>query len=67
MACLLCCNHDALYDKGFIAFDGQGRLHISSAIAPSDYLQYQLVQGSKIRLYERNKPYFKWHKSNVFH
>ena len=29
---LLCCNHDALYDQGYISFDGQGRLHISTSI-----------------------------------
>jgi putative restriction endonuclease len=63
---LLCCNHDALYDKGFITFDGQGRLHISSSILEVDYIQYGLIPRTKIVRSEGNKPYFKWHKKNIF-
>ncbi|MCM3654313.1 HNH endonuclease [Metabacillus litoralis] len=63
---LLCCNHDALYDKGFIAFDGQGRLHISSVICDDDYLKYGLVPSTKIQIHSENKAYFKWHKKNIF-
>ena len=64
---LLCCNHDALYNKGYIAFDGQGRLHISSQIPELDYVKYSIHPKMKISRYEENKPYFKWHKKNVFH
>ncbi|QUG42269.1 HNH endonuclease [Psychrobacillus sp. INOP01] len=64
---LLCCNHDALYNKGYIAFDGQGRLHISASIPEDDYLIYNIYQKKKIARYEENKPYFKWHKKNIFH
>ncbi len=63
---LLCCNHDALYDKGLIAFDGQGRLHISSVICDEDYLMYRLVPRAKIQIHSENKVYFKWHKKNIF-
>lgn len=63
---LLCCNHDALYDKGFIAFDGQGRLHISSQIPEEDYDIYSIRPKMKIARNENNKPYFKWHKRNLF-
>ena len=63
---LLCCNHDALYVKGYISFDGQGRLHISSVINYEDYLKYGLVPRTKIKLQDENKPYFKWHKKNIF-
>jgi hypothetical protein len=63
---LLCCNHDALYDKGLIAFDGQGRLHISSVICNKDYLKYGLLPNAKIQIYSENKHYFKWHKRNIF-
>ena len=45
---LLCCNHDALYKKGYIAFDGQGRLHISSSIPEEDYLIYNIHQKRKL-------------------
>ncbi|MDP1421166.1 HNH endonuclease [Peribacillus simplex] len=63
---LLCCNHDALYDKGLITFDGQGRLHISSVICHEDYLMYGLKPMTKIKIHSENKVYFRWHKKNIF-
>jgi len=63
---ILCCNHDALYENGFIAFDGQGRLHISSQIAEEDYEKYSMHSKMKIARTEENKPYFKWHKRHLF-
>ena len=63
---LLCCNHDALYNKGYIAFDGQGRLHISSSIPENDYIIYNIHGKQKVARYEENKPYFKWHQKNIF-
>jgi putative restriction endonuclease len=63
---LLCHNHDALYKEGFIAFDGQGRLHISSIINEEDYVMYSLKSKAKIQLHSENKPYFKWHKKHIF-
>lgn len=63
---LLCCNHHALYETGFIAFDGQGRLHISSQIPEEDYEKYGIQPKMKIARQEQNKPYFKWHKRHLF-
>ena len=63
---LLCCNHDALYENGLIAFDGQGKLHISTRIPEEDYEKYSVRLKMKIARTEQNKPYFKWHKRNVF-
>ena len=63
---LLCCNHHALYENGFIAFDGQGRLHISSQIPEEDYEKYGIQHKMKIARKEQNKPYFKWHKRHLF-
>lgn len=63
---LLCCNHDALYDRGLIALDGQGRLHISSVIREEDYPLYGLVSMAKIQIHSENKVFFKWHKKNIF-
>ena len=63
---LLCCNHDALYSAGYIAFDGQGRLHISSQIPEVDYEKYSMYPKMKIARDALNKPYFKWHKRNLF-
>ncbi|TRZ40088.1 HNH endonuclease [Niallia circulans] len=63
---LLCSNHDALYENGKIAFDGQGRLHISPEINEEDYLKYGLLTKKKIKLNQDNKVYFKWHKRNIW-
>ncbi len=63
---LLCCNHDALYDQGYITFDGPGSLHISSMICDEDYLKYGLVPDAKIQVYSENEVYFGWHKRNIF-
>ena len=63
---LLCCNHHALYENGFIAFDGQGRLHISSQVTEEDYEKYGIQPKMKIARKEQNKPYFKWHKRHLF-
>ena len=63
---LLCRNHDALYEKGFIAFDGQGRLHISSQVPVENYEQYGIRTKMRIARKEENKPYFKWHKRHLF-
>ncbi len=63
---LLCRNHNALYENGFIAFDGQGRLHISSQLPEEDYEKYGIQPKMKIARKEQNKPYFKWHKRHLF-
>ncbi|WP_342514692.1 HNH endonuclease [Sporosarcina sp. FSL K6-1522] len=63
---LLCYNHHALYENGLIAFDGQGRLHISSRIPEEKYEIYSIRPKMKIARKEANKPYFKWHKRHLF-
>ncbi|MFJ7746598.1 HNH endonuclease [Peribacillus sp. NPDC097295] len=63
---VLCYNHDALYEKGLITFDGQGRIHISQQIPEEEYDMYRLGKSIKIAIHPENKPYFKWHKKNVF-
>lgn len=63
---LLCCNHDALYDAGYIAFDGTGKIHISSDIEEADYEKYGIHLKMKVARQEENKPFFKWHKREVF-
>lgn len=63
---LLCCNHEILYEQGYIAFDGSGKIHISSKIDPSEYGRYSIHAKMRVNRREENKPYFKWHKRNVF-
>ena len=63
---LLCYNHAALYDEGFIAIDGQGRVHISPQIPEEDYEKYAIHAKVKVARTEENKYYFKWHKRHLF-
>ncbi|PIC79192.1 restriction endonuclease [Sporosarcina sp. P18a] len=63
---LLCRNHDALYHNGFIAFDGTGKIHISSSIPEGDYEKYGLHNKMRVNRTEKNKPYLKWHKKHMF-
>ena len=63
---LLCSNHDALYDRGYIAFDGTGKIHISSDIDRTEYGKYAIHDKMRVHRVEENKKYFKWHKREVF-
>lgn len=63
---LLCSNHDTLYDLGYIAFDGTGKIHISPELAKEDYSKYGIHEKMRVNRVEENKKYFKWHKREVF-
>ncbi len=63
---LLCCNHEILYDQGYIAFDGSGKIHIASEIDITEYGKYGIHAKMRVNRREENKPYFKWHKRNIF-
>ncbi|AXH99768.1 HNH endonuclease [Sporosarcina sp. PTS2304] len=63
---LLCRNHHALYHNGFIAFDGQGKIHLSSILREEDYEKYGLHEKMRVNRTEKNKPYLKWHKKHMF-
>lgn len=63
---LLCSSHSALYEQGFIAFNGSGHIHISEQIDPTDYAKHNIHPKIRIPRQEQHKPYFKWHKREVF-
>lgn len=63
---LLCSNHSALYEQGFIAFNGSGRIHISQEIDEANYDQHAIHNKIRIQRQEAHKPYLKWHKREVF-
>lgn len=63
---LLCRNHDALYEQGFIAFDGTGRIHISDRLSEVDYETFGIHAKMRVLRLEEHKKYFKWHKKNIF-
>ena len=63
---LLCCNHDSLYNKGYISFDAKGNILISEKIEEKDYDKFVLNTDIKIPTEIEHKPYFKWHKKHIF-
>ncbi|GAA0714927.1 hypothetical protein GCM10008904_31180 [Paraclostridium ghonii] len=63
---LLCANHDALFDKGYITFDGSGKLIISDEINKNDYQKLNLYVDKVINLNDSQQQYMNYHKNNIF-
>lgn len=63
---LLCPNHDALFDKGFISFSDSGSILISTHISKGDYEKLNIHPNIMIDLDERHFLYLEWHRSVVF-
>lgn len=63
---VLCSNHDALYQNGYIAVNPSGTVQISKKITEEEYPLYGLAKRMKIAVYSENEPFLRWHKNNVF-
>lgn len=63
---LLCCNHDALFDRGFISFDEKGKICISKQIPKEQFLVYGIKTDSQISCYPENIIFFNWHRKHIF-
>ena len=63
---LLCPNHDALFDKGYISFEDTGKIIISNELSKEDIIKLNISCGIKIELSEENKKYLKYHRDNTF-
>jgi len=63
---LLCCNHDALYDRGYITFDETGKIQISKKISEEEYSIYNIESDSQIANFPENKTFFNWHRIHIF-
>ncbi|MBP3783132.1 MAG: HNH endonuclease [Butyrivibrio sp.] len=61
---LLCPNHDKLFDKGYIAFENDGSVLISSLISKENYDLLGIDEDMKIELTEANVPYIEYHRKN---
>jgi predicted restriction endonuclease len=56
---LLCPNHDSLFDKGYISFDGDGTILISDSLDEGTKVFLNIKEAMKIRMDEGNKQYMK--------
>ena len=63
---LLCPNHDKLFDGGWISFNDEGGILISSSIQQSDRVFMNVREDMKIVLSEQNKKYLKFHRDNIY-
>lgn len=65
---LLCRNHDFLFDQGYISFDDQGRIKISSEII-DDAEIYNIERNFQLKkkyLSDHRKAFLHYHKSTYF-
>lgn len=63
---LLCPNHDALFDKGYITFNTNGQIIISKLLNKTNYDRLDINSDIKIEASEQNKYYLDCHRKLVF-
>jgi len=63
---LLCPNHDVLFDKGFISFDAEGAIVISTSLGKATKVFLNINDDMKIGMNVSQQQYMKWHRENVF-
>ena len=63
---LLCPNHDALFDKGYISFDKDGTILISSSLDEATKIFLNINESMSIRVNEEQREYMKWHREKIF-
>lgn len=63
---LLCLNHDALFDGGFISFDDSGQIIISDRLSTMDCTFTNVNPCMKISLSDKNREYLKFHRENIY-
>lgn len=62
---LLCPNHDALFDKGYISFDDNGQIVISSKLNETTKKYMNINPSIKIKMSKEMKKYMKYHYENI--
>ncbi|MGG3467344.1 HNH endonuclease [Neobacillus pocheonensis] len=63
---LLCPNHDAVFDKGFISFNEKGEIIISNSLGEPTRLSLSINSTMKVAFNEKQLKYIKWHRENLF-
>ncbi|WP_312471234.1 HNH endonuclease [Neobacillus sp.] len=62
---LLCPNHDALFDKGYISFDDGGKVMISDSLEEATKVFLNINETMNIWMNEGQQHYMQWHRNNV--
>lgn len=63
---MLCANHDKLFDSGYITFDDNGSIIISSKISVTNRIYINVSKSMSIKMNDNTKVYMKYHRDNVF-
>ena len=63
---LLCPNHDALFDKGYVTFDDYGYVIVSEMLSSMDKQCMNLEDANLLCLTDGNRKYLKYHRENIF-
>ena len=63
---ILCSLHDALFDKGLITFDDNGKILFSDDLSASDRLLTNLSGDCYIKMNNSMKEYMNWHRTHTF-
>ncbi|WP_406790043.1 HNH endonuclease [Bacillus cereus] len=62
---LLCPNHDALFDKGYISFNEDGTILVSESLAGETKVFLNINGTMRVTLNEGQQKYMKWHRENM--
>lgn len=63
---LLCPNHDALFDKGYISFEKDGLILISNSLDKYSKIFLNINETMNIGMKKSQQQYMKWHRDNKF-
>ena len=60
-------NIDKLFDSGYISFDEEGKIIISSLLTDIDITNMGISRNMRlIKIYDENKKYLEYHRDNIF-
>lgn len=62
---LLCPNHDALFDQGFISFDDNGNIIISDRLSNVNRKSMDVNENMNISVNNKIRGYLKYHRDNI--
>ena len=63
---LLCPNHDRLFDKGYISFDSDGKIMISSSLNDINRCLMNVHEDMKVDLTVKSAEYMEYHRKHIF-
>ena len=63
---LLCPNHDKLFDKGYITFDGDGKIVVSPKLSKANRVFFNVNSDMSLNMSPKTKEYMKYHNNHIY-